>query len=183
MQINTQNIISFIKKNYIGIIAVAVLLYVIYKVYYMLSEKKEPGELGSSNAESKDYAPVPYNTVKTANFNISEMTCKDGTKVPAAYTGNAMRLLTNLQVLREALGLPIHINSGYRSPAHNKKVGGAANSMHMRGMAADITVLGKSPAQVHGKIKELIAAGKMQNGGLKQYPTFVHYDVAKPRTW
>ena len=103
--------------------------------------------------------------------------------MPGQYTGNAMRLLTNLQVLREALGLPVHINSGYRSPAHNKKVGGATHSAHLRAMAADITVIGKTPRQVHAKIKELIAAGKMQNGGLSLYPTFVHYDIANPRTW
>lgn len=177
------NIIPFIQKNYLGLIAVAILAYVAYKVYNMLSEKNEPGEMGANTANT-NYAPVPYNTVKTKNFDIDELTCKDGTKVPAVYTGNAMRLLTNLQVLRDAFGLPVHINSGYRTPSHNAKQPGAAtNSAHLKAMAADIVVIGKTPAQVHAKIKELIAAGKMQLGGLSLYPSFVHYDVANPRTW
>ena len=37
-------------------------------------------------------------------------------------------------------GAPIHVTSGYRSPAVNKAVGGARNSQHMLGEAADITV-------------------------------------------
>ncbi len=44
-----------------------------------------------------------------------------------------------LDPLRRAWGKPITVNSGYRCPALNKAVGGAATSHHMRGMAADIT--------------------------------------------
>lgn len=46
--------------------------------------------------------------------------------------------LNVLEPLREAWGAPIVVTSGYRSPAVNKGVGGANNSQHMRGMAADI---------------------------------------------
>lgn len=45
---------------------------------------------------------------------------------------------TILQPLRDALGCPIIINSGYRCPQVNKLVGGVANSQHMSGCAADI---------------------------------------------
>ena len=45
---------------------------------------------------------------------------------------------TILQPLRDALGCPIIINSGYRCPQVNKLVGGVANSQHMAGCAADI---------------------------------------------
>lgn len=45
-----------------------------------------------------------------------------------------------LDPLREAYGEAITVNSGYRSPALNKAVGGAKNSQHMTGEAADITV-------------------------------------------
>ena len=44
-----------------------------------------------------------------------------------------------LDPLRERWGVPIHVNSGYRCPELNKIVGGAENSYHLRGMAADIT--------------------------------------------
>ena len=45
-----------------------------------------------------------------------------------------------LDPLREAYGEAITVNSGYRSPALNKAVGGAKNSQHMTGEAVDITV-------------------------------------------
>lgn len=43
-----------------------------------------------------------------------------------------------LQPLREAVGHPIQITSGFRSPKVNKAVGGAKNSDHLYGRAADI---------------------------------------------
>lgn len=53
---------------------------------------------------------------------------------------NLERLVKNvLDPLRELYGFPIKVNSGYRSPAVNKAVGGAANSQHIKGEAADIT--------------------------------------------
>lgn len=45
-----------------------------------------------------------------------------------------------LDPLREAYGEAITVNSGYRCPELNKAVGGAKNSQHMTGEAADITV-------------------------------------------
>lgn len=45
-----------------------------------------------------------------------------------------------LDPIRAAWGGPITVNSGYRSPELNKKVGGVSNSQHLKGEAADITV-------------------------------------------
>jgi len=42
-----------------------------------------------------------------------------------------------LEQIRSLLGHPIRVNSGYRSPAVNKKVGGVATSDHLTGCAAD----------------------------------------------
>lgn len=53
-----------------------------------------------------------------------------------------------LQPLRDHLGRPIVISSGYRSPALNRAVGGSPNSHHMQGRAADITVPGMKPREV-----------------------------------
>lgn len=112
------------------------------------------------------------------------MRCKDGTPVPAELEANAHRLLNNLQVLRDAIGVPVYINSGYRTPAYNKRVGGVKNSQHPKATAGDITVKSMTPKQVHAKILKLIAAGKMHNGGLGLYPGFVHYDVRRtPARW
>ena len=53
---------------------------------------------------------------------------------------NLVTLITRvLDPIRERWQSPIYINSGYRCAELNKKVGGAANSYHLRGMAADIT--------------------------------------------
>lgn len=51
---------------------------------------------------------------------------------------NLNRLAAYLDGIREKLGKPILINSGYRSPMLNKAVGGVANSQHLKGLAADI---------------------------------------------
>jgi len=53
---------------------------------------------------------------------------------------NLKRVCEWLEVLRERSGGPIRINSGYRSPQLNKKVGGAPTSNHLTGCAADIRV-------------------------------------------
>lgn len=60
---------------------------------------------------------------------------------PNATQRNALTALvdTVLDPLRRAWGKPILVNSGYRCPALNKAVGGAASSQHLRGEAADIT--------------------------------------------
>ena len=51
---------------------------------------------------------------------------------------NLNKLADYLDVIREKLGKPILINSGYRSPMLNKAVGGVANSQHLKGLAADV---------------------------------------------
>ena len=53
---------------------------------------------------------------------------------------NLKRLCTWLEVLRLRADGPIRINSGYRSPQLNKKIGGAAKSNHLTGCAVDIRV-------------------------------------------
>lgn len=59
---------------------------------------------------------------------------------PSSEIVNNLRTLAQgLELVRHALGnLPIHVNSGFRSPALNAKVGGAKNSAHLSGLAADI---------------------------------------------
>ena len=113
----------------------------------------------------------------TANFKLSEFNSKDSAKMPEDVKPNVVKLACNLQRLRNVLNAPITINSGYRSPSHNKAVGGAINSQHLTGKAADIVVKGYDPMQVKETIEELIQQGEMLQGGLKAYSTFVHYDV------
>jgi uncharacterized protein YcbK (DUF882 family) len=113
----------------------------------------------------------------TENFNVIEFACKDGTQVPEKYLCNVQTLAYNLQVLRDYLGEPVRLNSGYRTPSYNKKVGGKPASKHLTAEAADITVKSKSPKQLAVIIEKLISQGKMKQGGLGVYPGFTHYDV------
>lgn len=71
----------------------------------------------------------------TKNFKLSEFQLND--PIPERYIGNIKEVATELQKVRDILGKPIIVTSGYRSPAYNKKIGGATNSMHLYGKAAD----------------------------------------------
>ena len=84
------------------------------------------------------------------HFNLGEFT---RSKYPEVYNipsheaiANLKRLCVWLEVLRDKVGQPIIINSGYRSPQLNRKVGGAANSNHLTGCAADIRTSGYEQA-------------------------------------
>lgn len=58
-----------------------------------------------------------------------------------------------LQPLRDMLGKPITITSGFRNKPLNQKVGGASNSQHLYGQAADIIVLGMEVEDLYNYIK------------------------------
>lgn len=113
----------------------------------------------------------------SANFSLSEFESKDGAPMPPDVRANVERLATHLQVLRDTIKLPITITSGYRSPAHNKKIGGAPQSYHTRGMAADIQVNGITPSELAATITALVIEGKMRAGGIGRYSRWVHYDI------
>jgi len=113
----------------------------------------------------------------TTNFTLEEFNCKDGSTMPNDVMINIIKLAKNLQVLRDAIGKTIIINSAYRSPDYNKKIGGVKDSQHLKGNASDITVKGMTPKEVAKIIEGLIANGKMQQGGIGIYPNFVHYDI------
>jgi zinc D-Ala-D-Ala carboxypeptidase len=86
-----------------------------------------------------------------AEFEFSQTATRHGINNRA--TGDAIRNLrrlcvTVLEPLRAAIGRPIRVTSGYRSPELNRRVGGAENSAHMRGLAADIVVSGMSSREL-----------------------------------
>lgn len=113
----------------------------------------------------------------TTNFSLEEFESKDGTEMPLEVLENITVLCENLQVLREKIDRPITVTSGYRSPSHNKKIGGAKNSFHVRGMAADIKAEGLTPKELIKVIEELIEEGLMVPGGIGKYSSWVHYDT------
>lgn len=72
------------------------------------------------------------------NFKKSEFECKCCRELPADAWMNIDALVGMLDSVRDKFGRPIKVNSGYRCEKHNRKVGGARNSQHMTGEAADI---------------------------------------------
>lgn len=79
-------------------------------------------------------------------FDLTELTHSDtaiAKKIDNTPTEEVKKNLENLvkyvlDPLREMYGKPIYVNSGYRSEALNKAVGGSKTSQHVLGMAADI---------------------------------------------
>ena len=120
----------------------------------------------------------------TKSFHYIEFASGDGKHLPKELEPNLVELVQNLQVLRDYIDTPIIINSGYRSPEHNKAVGGAPNSYHVKAMASDIRTHKHSPQQLASIILKLMNEGKMKKGGLKAYNSFVHYDIrGAHKTW
>ena len=113
----------------------------------------------------------------TTNFNLIEFACHDGSPVPEELIPNVQELANNLQVLRDYIGEPLHINSGYRTPTYNKKVGGKPLSQHLKAKASDLTAKSYTPKKLAAVIEKLIAEKKMKQGGIGIYPGFTHYDI------
>lgn len=113
----------------------------------------------------------------TPNFSLFEFASKDGAPFPESVQENLKELAQQLEVLRNHFKKPILISSGYRSPAHNKAAKGEPNSLHLTGHAADFKISGVIPRQIFDTIERLIEEGKMKEGGLGLYKTFVHYDT------
>lgn len=75
--------------------------------------------------------------------------------VPDIYIPNIQALVTNLlQPIGDAFGKPPRITSGYRCPAINKIIGGAPESQHIRGEAADIVMAGVTCRELATFIKD-----------------------------
>ncbi len=87
---------------------------------------------------------------------------------------NIVKLAKYLDLVRQQLGgHPITINSWYRPPNVNKRVGGASRSRHLFGDAADIVCPYVKPSQVYRTLNKWHG----NNGGLGKYYSFTHIDL------
>ena len=110
----------------------------------------------------------------STNFKSTEFDCNG--KKCCSKTLIDEQLVEHLQKIRDHFGKPVKISSSYRCEIHNPKVGGVKSSLHLKGMAADITIEGVSPAEV-AKYAESIGIK-----GIGLYDTskdghFVHIDT------
>lgn len=91
--------------------------------------------------------------------------------VPMEVSNQLHLLARELEMVRVRLGnRPVTVTSGYRTVKHNAAVGGAKNSYHLKGMAADIVVEGLSARQVQMILKDW-------PGGMGLAETFTHLDI------
>lgn len=112
------------------------------------------------------------------NFTISELIHSDTAikngiyNMPSAKElDNLLELITNvLQPIRDHYNSPVKVTSGYRNPKLNKIVGGASNSQHLLGQAADIIVPGQSIENVIRFVKNNLIFDQVIN----EYDRWVH---------
>lgn len=76
----------------------------------------------------------------TEHFTISEMAnlAGDASQPQYIFTPMSSEFMKALELFRKYVGGPVRVNSGYRQPDYNRKIGGDANSPHLYGAAADI---------------------------------------------
>jgi zinc D-Ala-D-Ala carboxypeptidase len=117
---------------------------------------------------------VPKSRWRWPNFSPEEIACRGGGKTRINEPA-----LDRLQALRDKLGVPLIVNSAYRSPAYNRKVGGAKRSMHLQGAAFDISMANHDPVSFEA------AARAVGFTGFGFYPrqNFMHVDIGRARQW
>ena len=93
---------------------------------------------------------------------------------PPAIVENLRRVAAVLEQVRALVDHPVTVSSGYRSPVLNAAVGGARESAHLQGLAADITVSGMAPKDL---ARAIITAG-IEFDQLIYEGTWVHIGLA-----
>ena len=117
------------------------------------------------------YSLIPWNEARWPNFSAMEIACRfDG----EAYLD--LGFLDALQRLRRLLNRPVLLTSAHRSRVHNRMVGGAVNSEHLK-LAVEFSLKGHEPRTLLGAAKE---AGFTTFGF---YKTFLHCDLRPNRRW
>lgn len=104
------------------------------------------------------------------HFKVQEFACQDGSQVVFIDS----YLVSILDILRNQVGKPVYVNSGYRTPTRNKEVGGAKYSYHMRGMAADIRINGMTAKEIANKLNKIVPPDEC---GIIVYASWVHVDT------
>lgn len=102
------------------------------------------------------------------HFSRSEFACQCG----CGFDTVDIQLLEALENVREYFKAPVTITSGCRCESHNYKIGGASDSQHTKGRAADFKVQGKTPQEVH----DFLCRMYPDRFGIGLYDSWVHFD-------
>lgn len=120
------------------------------------------------------YADVPMAGWRWPSFSPREIACKGTGKVLVNHNA-----LDKLQSLRDRLRKPLILTSAYRSPEHNRRVGGAKNSKHMEGIAFDVRMDNHDPHEFEAAARAVGFTGF----GYYVKSGFMHIDTGPARTW
>jgi len=102
-------------------------------------------------------------------FKLSEFDSPDKTGSGKNMDSTFLEMLENA---RENANIPFKINSGFRTKKRNKKIGGVANSSHLKGLAVDIKCVDSRSRFII--INSLLDSGFTRIGVAK---TFIHVDL------
>lgn len=121
-----------------------------------------------------NWRDVPESVWRWNNFSPAEIACRGSGSLRINEEA-----LDKLQALRDRLGKPLIVRSAYRSPAHNRAVGGAPRSKHLDGAAFDIAMANHDPVAFEAAAR---AVGFL---GFGFYPRsgFIHVDLGPARQW
>ncbi|RBI69034.1 peptidase M15 [Roseovarius sp. TE539] len=122
----------------------------------------------------RHFREVPDHLWRWPNFSPAEIACRGTGKLKLHPEA-----LDTLQALRDRLGKPLIVNSGYRSPEHNRAVGGATRSKHMEGTAFDISMANHDPEVFEAAAREVGFLGF----GFYPRSNFMHVDLGPARSW
>lgn len=119
------------------------------------------------------------------NFKVKEFRSYSSTynKLYSNEVKISTELVAMLEKLRTFLGGKIVIINGYRSPAHNKAVGGSSNSTHLKGYAADICCYDASGKVISAKKVCCVAEDLGFSGIGYMRSNHVHVDMSPSRIW
>ena len=117
---------------------------------------------------------VPEDSWRWKNFSPAEIACRGSGSLRMSEEA-----LDKLQALRDRLCKPLIVRSAYRSPAHNKAVGGAPRSKHMDGVAFDIAMANHDPVA----FEEAARAVGFLGFGFYPRSGFIHIDLGPARQW
>lgn len=131
------------------------------------------------------YPPVPTTLQVQQNFWLYEFACKGtGVALVAQELIDGLQLMRNLVSQWRGVETPFTVNSGYRAPSHNERIGGVKDSLHTRGLAADIAA---TFDRQHGVDLLYRAAKEIGFGGIGRYyhprRWFVHVDLGPQKQW
>lgn len=116
-------------------------------------------------------------------FTVEELCRSDVARKNGIINTPGMKELHNLEritiphmnIIREFLGCPIVVNSGFRCQELNRKVKGVYNSKHLEGLALDGTPIGISVIEAWEKIKNSKYASLLDQCILYRKKNFIHF--------